>query len=72
MKQQPITINSSANPPPNVLNSSVLRGVQLGFFDLENRSAGLDAYGDPLAAINRAVPFEMFRMKLKTALIQGG
>lgn len=45
---------------------------QPGFFDLENRYAGLDAHGDPLAAINRAVPFEMFRVKLKTALTMGG
>lgn len=45
---------------------------QLGFFDLENRYAGLDAHGDPLVAINSAVPFEVFRLKLKTALIEGG
>jgi IS5 family transposase len=45
---------------------------QPGFFDLENRYAGLDAHGDPLVAINAAVPFEMFRVKLKTALIKGG
>lgn len=43
--------------------------VQLG---LENRCAGLDLHGDPLVAINAAVPFEMFRLKLKTALIKGG
>jgi hypothetical protein len=30
---------------------------QLGFFDLENRYAGLDAHGDPLVAIDAAVPF---------------
>lgn len=45
---------------------------QSGFFDLENRYAGLDGQGDPLAAINGAVPFEMFRVELKTALIKGG
>ena len=45
---------------------------QPGFFDLENRYPGLDAHGDPLAAINRAVPFEMFRVKLKAALTKGG
>lgn len=45
---------------------------QPGFFDLENRYAGLDAHGDPLVAINAAVPFELFRVKLKTALIKGG
>lgn len=46
--------------------------VQPGFFDLENRYAGLDAHGDPLVAISRAVPFEMFRVKLKSGLIKGG
>lgn len=45
---------------------------QPGFFGLENRYAGLDAHGDPLMAINAAVPFEMFRLRLKTALIKGG
>ena len=45
---------------------------QPGFFDVEHRYAGLDAYGDPLVAINAAVPFELFRLKLKTALITGG
>ena len=29
---------------------------QPGFFDLENRYAGLDTHGDPLVAINAAVP----------------
>ena len=28
--------------------------------------------GNPLVAINAAMPFEMFRLKLKTALIKGG
>ena len=45
---------------------------QPGFFDLQHRYEGLDANGDPLVAINAAVPFEMFRLKLKTALIKGG
>ena len=45
---------------------------QPGFFDLQHRYEGLDAHGDPLVAINAAVPFEMFRLKLKTALIKGG
>ena len=45
---------------------------QPGFFDLQRRYEGLDAHGDPLVAINAAVPFEMFRLKLKTALIKGG
>ena len=45
---------------------------QPGFFDLENRYACLDAYGDPLVAINAAASFELFWVKLKTALIKGG
>jgi IS5 family transposase len=45
---------------------------QPGFFDLENRYTGLDKCGDPLAAIGRAVPFEMFRSQLQEALIKGG
>jgi IS5 family transposase len=45
---------------------------QPGFFDLQRRYEGLDAHGDPLVAINAAVPFELFRLKLKTALIKGG
>jgi len=45
---------------------------QPGFFDLEDRYEGLDTHGDPLVAIAAVVPFEMFRVKLKTALINGG
>ena len=45
---------------------------QPGFFDLQHRYEGLDAKGDPLVAILAAVPFELFRVKLKTALIKGG
>ena len=45
---------------------------QPGFFDLQHRYEGLDAHGDALVAINAAVAFEMFRLKLKTALIKGG
>jgi len=45
---------------------------QPGFFDLQHRYEGLDAHGDPLVAIKAAVPFEMFRAKLQTALIKGG
>jgi len=44
---------------------------QPGFLDLENRYGGLDAHGDPRVAINAAVPFEMFRVKLKTVLTKG-
>lgn len=50
-----------------------MEGVrQRGFFDLDRRYEGLDAKGDPLAAIAAAVPFELFRDKLKTALVAGG
>ena len=45
---------------------------QPGFFDLERRYEGLDAKSDPLVAILAAVPFELFRRKLKTALVKGG
>ena len=42
---------------------------QPGFFDLQRRYEGLDAKRDPLVAILAAVPFELFRGKLKTALV---
>lgn len=45
---------------------------QLGFFDLGRRYDGLDAKGDPLAALAAAVPFEAFRPRLKAALVAGG
>ncbi len=45
---------------------------QPGFFDLQQRYEGLDAKSDPLVAILAAVPFELFRVKLKTALVKGG
>ena len=45
---------------------------QPGFFDLQHRYEGLDAKSDPLVAILAAVPFELFRVKLKTALIRAG
>ncbi|QJB69729.1 IS5 family transposase [Parasphingorhabdus halotolerans] len=45
---------------------------QRGFFDLEHRYEGLDAKSDPLVAILAAVPFELFRVKLKSALVKGG
>ena len=45
---------------------------QPGFFDLQHRYEGLDAKSDPLVAILAAVPFELFRGKLKTALVKGG
>ena len=45
---------------------------QPGFFDLQRRYEGLDAKGDPLVAILAVVPFELFRGKLKAALVKGG
>jgi len=38
---------------------------QLGFFDIANRYAGLDAKNDPLLVINRFVPWEEFRPHLE-------
>lgn len=45
---------------------------QLGFFDLSRRYEGLDAKKDPLVAIADAVQFELFRPKLRAALIASG
>src|SRR3546814_19761197 len=45
---------------------------QPGFFDLQHRYEGLDAKSDPLVAILAVVLFELFRGKLKTALVKGG
>jgi transposase, IS5 family len=41
---------------------------QMGFFDLSRRYEGLDAKNDPLAALERLVPWEAFRPKLEAAL----
>ena len=38
---------------------------QMGFFDLENRYAALDASHDPLVKINAAVPWDAFRSRLE-------
>ena len=38
---------------------------QMGFFDVENRYAALDAKTDPLAKINAVVPWEAFRSRLE-------
>jgi IS5 family transposase len=45
---------------------------QPGFFDLSRRYEGLDTKQDPLVAILAAVPFELFRPRLKAALVAGG
>ncbi len=40
---------------------------QLGFFDIANRCAGLDAKNDPLVKIDAVVPWESFRVRLESA-----
>ncbi len=40
---------------------------QLGFFDIANRYADLDAKNDPLVKIVSVVPWESFRGRLKAA-----
>lgn len=40
---------------------------QFGFFDLGNRYAGLDKFGDPLVLLKRTIPWELFRSELKEA-----
>ena len=44
--------------------------AQMGFFDIENRYAALDAKNDPLVKINAAVPWEAFRSRLEQSLAQ--
>ena len=39
---------------------------QMGFFDIAQRYAGLDAKNDPLARIDEVVPWEAFRPRLET------
>ncbi len=39
---------------------------QMGFFDIANRYAGLDAKNDPLARIDEVVPWTAFRLRLET------
>ncbi len=40
---------------------------QMGFFDIANRYAGLDAKNDPLVKIDEVVPWEDFRPRLEAA-----
>ncbi len=40
--------------------------VQMGFFDIANRYAGLDAKNDPLARVDEVVPWEALRPRLET------
>jgi IS5 family transposase len=42
---------------------------QLGFFDADNRLAGLSAKGDPLEAIDRLVPWENFRAYIEAVVL---
>jgi len=46
--------------------------TQPGFFDLGRRYESLDAKPDPLAALNRLVPWETFRPTLRAALEAAG
>ena len=43
---------------------------QLGFFDIANRYAGLDAKNDPLVKIDAVVPWENFRPRLEAAWLK--
>ena len=45
---------------------------QPGFFDLSRRYESLDAKPDPLLALNRLIPWETFRSKLRSALEETG
>ncbi|MDX2290697.1 MULTISPECIES: transposase, partial [Streptomyces] len=45
---------------------------QPGFFDAERRYEALDAAGDPLVALHRAVAWERFRPQLLSALHAAG
>ena len=45
---------------------------QPGFFDLSRRYESLDAKPDPLLALNRLIPWETFRPKLRSALEETG
>jgi hypothetical protein len=44
----------------------------LGFFDLQHHYKGLEVKSAPLVAILATVPFELFSLRLKTALVKGG
>jgi len=38
---------------------------QMGFFDLGDRYAGLDKFGDPLVLLKKTIPWELFRSELE-------
>ena len=44
--------------------------AQMGFFDLSDRYASVDAKRDPLVAIDAVVPWEKFRPTLEGGLAQ--
>ena len=44
---------------------AILQKGEMGFFDVENRYAALDAKHDPLVKINAVVPWEAFRSRLE-------
>ena len=46
--------------------------TQPGFFDLSRRYESLDEKPDPLVALNRLIPWESFRIKLRSALEDTG
>src|SRR5215467_5129647 len=43
---------------------------QLGFFDADKRLAALSAKGDPLEAIDRLVPWEIFRADIEAVVLR--
>ena len=46
--------------------------AQMGFFDLSDRYASLDAKTDPLVEIDAVVPWEEFRPALERVWCQAG
>ena len=46
--------------------------AQMGFFDLSDRYASLDAKKDPLVEIDAVVPWEEFRPALERVWCQAG
>lgn len=46
--------------------------AQMGFFDLSDRYASLDAKRDPLVEIDAIVPWEEFRPVLEGSIPAGG
>ena len=52
---------------PLILRYRMQGDKPLGFFDIANRYAGLDAKNDPLVKIDEVVPWEDFRPRLEAA-----